>query len=372
MRINIKVVMGLDDYFKTIRFIEKSSNMTNVDKSDRGDIQTSHPRVLWFRGVSDFNYSLVPSLFRSETHVEREDGFHVDYSPMHYAEDILTQHYIAKNYHFFRNEPSSRVEWLEVMQHHGVDTRALDWSESSVHSLLFAIEMFLDNKNHSEQQRDEAAPCVWVLNPAGMNRKIFENLKKDHDLIGKLIDEMQYTQSEKEHVLDNINRFSRFNFYDETKATSHMDYILNLSAINDEILRDRQRMRQLLLDGGIVNPYYYLLSRIYSDGHILDDRKLPPLAVIQPYHSERIRSQRGVFTIFPFYGERKGDDDFRNIGMNPDAMDNNTVASECLYQIIIGNPRKMAYELLQNGMNTSWLYPEMPVVSSEIMKHGIY
>lgn len=369
MRIDTKVVMDLGDYFRVIHDISESRS-----KKDSRVRDASQPKVLWFRGLSDFNFSLIPSLFRTKTRVERASGDNIDYSSLHYAEDIYTQHYIAKNYHFFRNEPSSRVEWLEVMQHHEVNTRVLDWSESSVHSLLFAVEMFLDDKKYKEQQRDAAAPCVWVLDPAAMNRKIFEYLreKRANLLIDELLSEMSYNINEKKQVLRKIENFSRFNLYDETEATLHMDYILNLSAINDEILRDRQRMRQLLLDGGVINPYYYLLSRIYSDGHILEDRELPPLAVIQPYHSERIKAQRGVFTVFPFYKEKETDCDYRSIGLNPDAMDNNKAASECLHQIVIGNPRKVAYELLQSGMNDSWLYPEMPVVSSEIMKHKIY
>lgn len=116
----------------------------------------------------------------------------------------------------------------------------------------------------------------------------------------------------------------------------------------------------------------YFLSRIYSDEHILEDRELPLLDVSQPYHSERIKAQRGVFTVFPFYNEDENDEACRSMGLNPDAMDDNKAAGGCLHQIAIGNPKKVAYELLQRGMSDSWLYPEMPVVSSEIMRHKIY
>lgn len=358
MGIDKKVVTDLKGYFEAI------NGITNKN--------AKNPQVLWFRGVNDIQHSLIPSLFRGNTRATRLEDFETDYSKLHYAEDIRTQHYIARNHHFFQNEPSSRVEWLEVMQHHCVNTRALDWSESSVHSLLFAVEMFLDK--NQQQKRDQAVPCVWVLEPAEMNKKIFVYLRDHLDTaeVGSLLEDLVDDDSEKEVILDNIRKLSDFTMYDETGETGHLDYILNLSAIDDELLRDRGRLKKLLLKGNVVNPYYYLLSRIYSDGHVLGDRELPPLAIVQPYHSERIRAQRGVFTIFPYYKEMEGDEKCRDMGFNPDAMDNNKTARGVLHQIVIGNPRKVAYELLHNGMNDSWLYPELPVVSNEIENHKIY
>lgn len=377
MRMDTRVANDLSEYFEAVNMITnniKSPKRTGETNKQGKDVY--HPPVLWFRGIDSMQHSLIPSLFRTKTRVSRVKNFDADYSALHYAEDIRTQHYIAKNYHFFQSEPSSRVEWLEVMQHHNAKTRVLDWSESSIHSLLFAIEMFLDNSKYNEQIRDKAVPCVWVLEPAELNRKIFLYLRKlindNNAEILKLIDEMSYTASERNQVLKNFKRFSCFDIFDQTQETAHLDYILDLSAINDEILRDRQRLKKLLLSGDIVNPYYYLLSRIYSDGHILTNRKLPPLAVVHPYHSERIKAQRGVFTVFPFYNEEDDDEACREIGFNPDAMDNNEEARKVLHRIVIGNPRKVAYELMQNGMNDSWLYPELPVVSSEIENHQIY
>lgn len=329
------------------------------------------PTVLWFRGVENISHSLIPSLYRTNTRVERITNS--EYSSMHYAEDIRTQHYSAKNHHFFTNAPTSRVEWLEVMQHHGVKTRVLDWSESSIHSLLFALENFLTDKVEPTR-RQQSIPCVWVLNPQKLNKYIFDYIIYDKDGINnKLLKELSLNKTEEaqlsKRLVDYILEKDKFN---ETKETAHLDYIVNLNAINDELLRDRVRVKKMLLHGEIINPYYYFLTRIYSDGYILESRELPPLAVVQPYHSERIKAQKGVFTVFPFYEKQQLDDDLRKRKIEPDALNNNKKAQDCLYRIQIQNPQRVAYQLMANGMNDSWLYPEMPIVSNEIENHVIY
>lgn len=360
MRIDTRIVNSVGKYIECIDGL--------------GNNILGKPPVFWFRGVNSMNHSLVPSLFRSDVRVKR-DRHTGDYSSMHYAEDIRAYHYIAKNYHFFQKEPSSRVEWLEVMQHHEMKTRVLDWSESSIHSLIFALEPFLDDSRNQSQKRTESVPCVWVLEPGKLNSKIVRhlvfNLFHRPDFIRELLGELELSFKQENHIMESMKILSD-KLYNETKDTSHIDYIFDLSVINDEILRDRQRLCYLLTRGDIINPFYYLLSRIYSDGHILKERTLAPLAVVHPYHSERIKAQKGVFTVFPFYEEKSDDETARNMGLNPDALENILMAEECLHKIIINNPQKVAAELLVNGMNDSWLYPEMPIVASEIENHKVY
>lgn len=336
------------------------------DILDKGGDFSKAPDILWFRGVSHVNYALVPSLFRSDVKAKGLD----EYSGLHYAEDIRTQHYIAKNFHYFTNVPQSRVEWLEVMQHHGAKTRVMDWSESSIHSLVFALEMFLDNKKFSEKTRRESVPCVWVLKPQELNKRIIHKLASDHKIVKGLIKELGFTETEEKGFYDNLLKFESDDF-NTTDDTKHMDYIVNLSTINDEVLRERGRLKHLLANGSIIHVFHYLLSRIYSDGYVLPERNLPPLAVVHPYHSERIKAQKGVFTVFPYYLEKCEDEKIRGFDINPDAMENNLLARECLYKIVLHRPQRIARQILINGINTSWLYPELPIISSEIENHNV-
>lgn len=193
MKIDTRIADDLQEYFRCIDEITESILRTQTDETGK------KLPVLWYRGQDDIHHSLVPSLYRTSTRARRSKIG--DYSSLHYAEDIRTQHYIAKNKHFFQNEPSSRVEWLEVMQHHQVKTRVLDWSESSIHSLLFALEAFLNNNQYDAWDRRSIVPCVWVLEPAALNKRIFQNIYKrvregSHEIMS-LMDELNFSIWEK-------------------------------------------------------------------------------------------------------------------------------------------------------------------------------
>jgi hypothetical protein len=358
IKVESKVIDSLGKYMDIVSGIALDETRENIDR----------PNVLWFRGLSHVNHSLLPTMYRSGLEVKRVKD--CDYSLMHYAEDARTQHYNAKNFHFFAKEPSSRIEWLEVMQHHGVKTRALDWSESAIHSLMFALEPFFDHLKYKDDTRVKTVPCVWVLEPGKLNKRIFDCIRDNNDLHSKIFNEFKGIADEKE-IEKVVKEYGIFESSCETRGTKHLDYIVNLSNINDEILRDRTRIGKLLEKGNVINPYYYMLARIYSDGMIMKETRLPPLAVVHPYHSERIKAQKGVFTIFPFY-EREDDEHFKHLGVNLDAMEYNPYARDCLHKIIVSNPQKVAGELMANGINVSWLYPELPIVANEIEYHRIF
>ena len=69
---------------------------------------------------------------------------------------------------------------LFLMQHYGLYTRLLDWTDSLVTSLYFAI------RNH----KDETDACIWILDPISLNQsnqKLYEKgIDKGFDNIGLL------------------------------------------------------------------------------------------------------------------------------------------------------------------------------------------
>lgn len=59
-------------------------------------------------------------------------------------------------------QPYDRASWLTMMQHYGLPTRLLDWSESPLVTLYFALS----------EKKDDIDAAVWIMNPMKLNKKV--------------------------------------------------------------------------------------------------------------------------------------------------------------------------------------------------------
>lgn len=124
---------------------------------------------VWFRGHANCRYHLLPTLYRGKSVSFRGIG-DKNFNSMHMAEQVRIQQYYAKDYPFIKNSGHNILEWLGMGQHFGMNTRFLDWSGSAIHSTIFALENYFEKADYE----GEKIPCVWVLKPKKMNKRIVD------------------------------------------------------------------------------------------------------------------------------------------------------------------------------------------------------
>ena len=334
-----------------------------VSRIASGGEGTIAPELLWFRGVSHREYDLIPSLYRGKELFDSSSD--EIYTRRHYAEDLRVQHYTAKNYHTHEKMPVSRIEWLEVMQHNGMHTRLLDWSESAIHALLFSVEPFLNNDKYTNEDRRLSTPCVWVIHPQRINDRILFELL-DFEEYGDVFKELDIDKDKYAKCLETMGikkeKSGEMTVHHWNDSRS-LQSIFNLGEVLKHFNPDTDSM---------MNAVFQFMVKVYGEGYPLKTHKLAPLAIVESYHSERIRSQRGVFTIWPHYKDAPNVNVLRKIGVEPDAMQKNSIASDFIYRINLNDPYRISYELISNGILYSWLYPEQPIVSGELENRRIY
>ena len=99
--------------------------------------RASFKTPLWFRGARNAAYDLVPSLYRHTTVVEAEK--------LKELEADLMARFRHRAPPFVEQLPSEAFQLLFLMQHYGVPTRLLDWTENPNVAAFFAVENARDD-----------------------------------------------------------------------------------------------------------------------------------------------------------------------------------------------------------------------------------
>lgn len=112
-------------------------------------LNKEHGLRLWYRGVADCSWELLPSIQRNENRIKNER--------------FLTNDFYIRARQVFENSPSKKnySAWIAIMQHFGLPTRMLDWSSSPLIATYFAVEKF--------EMYSQTDAAVWVLAPGRLN-----------------------------------------------------------------------------------------------------------------------------------------------------------------------------------------------------------
>lgn len=127
--------------------VEIQSVSELMDRLEQQALPENSPT--WFRGHRDVGWKLTCSLARSGG-PEKELPF--------------LRRFKQNAFPLMRSRPENEWEWLLVMQHHGLPTRLLDWTESPLVGLFFALE------GEGEPDGDDVDGCLWGLSPFDLNR----------------------------------------------------------------------------------------------------------------------------------------------------------------------------------------------------------
>ncbi len=124
---------------KSITSVSSLIDFLNLDISD-------YDEDVWFRGQSEFDWSLSPGLLRINQNI---------------AESSLLTRFKQSAAMLIDKSPKNDFDWFFLMQHYGVPTRLLDWSESPLTALYFAVEDTL---------KDDKDSALWLLKPIELNK----------------------------------------------------------------------------------------------------------------------------------------------------------------------------------------------------------
>ena len=148
--------LGPRDSRRSLEASEAWNGFLTGVRNARAELKS--PATVWYRGHWHSTYSLLPSLLRVSRGLSKE-------------QELFYKHRQAATYLLKARE--SDWETVFDMQHYGVPTRLLDWTETLGVAVFFALGT----------QPSEAA--VYVLDPTELNRLTIIEVGRNGDQVGE-------------------------------------------------------------------------------------------------------------------------------------------------------------------------------------------
>ncbi len=147
--------------------LHQDRQITNLGEFIKALSATIAGKLVWYRGQRRNDWSLLPNLARSPD--------------LAATEAAAIKRFKQNAPSFLADRPRDEWEWIFLMQHHRGLTRLLDWSESPLVGLYFALE----TQKEGEENVDAV---VWCLDPMKLNEHSGHRSKHARDVLAFGID----------------------------------------------------------------------------------------------------------------------------------------------------------------------------------------
>lgn len=141
------IVSNVEEYLSLVDDLNKKADSGNTSK-------------LWYRGIKAAGYDLLPTLMRGDLNANLELKYLSKFKSL--ANPYLQT---TPGFPFDQGLPSY-WGWLFLMQHYGVATRIMDWSQDALVALIFACA----SRNEYEKTQDAG---IYALNPTELNKAFY-------------------------------------------------------------------------------------------------------------------------------------------------------------------------------------------------------
>ena len=210
-----------------------------------GKHSSNDGQKIWYRGHSSKDFKLIPTIYRDTLDLTIERPEHIFRpSQINLIERGIDLSFSRQSISFLAKKgiANTNMNRYFLKQHYRIKTRLLDWTESALVALYFAL---------SERNQRENDAVVYLLLPFKLNDFSIKQLKGDLSASANMI-------------FSTIDKISP----------------------KDSLFNDKSELRinQLL-------SKYYLLD-------VDDKEKQYPIALYPPYLDERMAAQQSCFTLF--------------------------------------------------------------------------
>jgi hypothetical protein len=131
------------------------------------DRQSQAPHSLWYRGCGSASHSLLPSLYRHPKMKTAETFADLE-------KQLMTR-FRQRSIPYHNRSLADDWDALFFMQHYGVPTRLLDWTENPLIALHFALMGARYKLSTKGKPVFENQAAVWMLDPVKWNHEALKH-----------------------------------------------------------------------------------------------------------------------------------------------------------------------------------------------------